>query len=72
MMDTLRMGNANRSVSPTAANEVSSRSHAVMQVIVRQTDRTADVKAAVSVAKLSLVDLAGSERACHTENRGNR
>lgn len=66
------MGNQNRAISPTSANEVSSRSHAVMQIIIQQKERTADVRTAVNVGKLSLIDLAGSERACHTENRGNR
>jgi len=60
IMDLLLSGNTRRSVSPTDANEVSSRSHAVLQVTVQQKDRTADVRAAVKVGKLALIDLAGS------------
>ncbi len=57
------MGNANRRQSPTDANATSSRSHAVLQITVRQQERTRDVSESVKVAKLSLIDLAGSERA---------
>ncbi len=59
-MDLLNHGNLRRAVSPTEANQVSSRSHAVMQVTIHQKDKTADVRAAVKVGKLSLIDLAGS------------
>lgn len=60
IMDLLLCGNTRRAVSPTDANEVSSRSHAVLQVTVQQKDRTADVRAAVKMGKLALIDLAGS------------
>ncbi|KAL6073190.1 Kinesin-like protein kif18a, variant 2 [Balamuthia mandrillaris] len=72
ILELLETGNSRRAVSPTEANQVSSRSHAVMQVIVQQKERTADVQAAVNVGKLSLIDLAGSERACVTRNIGAR
>lgn len=35
IMQLLQQGNARRSQAATAANEVSSRSHAVLQVVVR-------------------------------------
>ncbi|EEY58222.1 kinesin-like protein [Phytophthora infestans T30-4] len=57
VMKLLRRGNKYRSQENTAANSVSSRSHAVLQV---------------KFGKLSLVDLAGSERAAVTQNRGQR
>lgn len=60
----LEFGNKNRRQSPTDANATSSRSHAVLQIMVKQKDRTADVTANVKIGKLSLIDLAGSERAC--------
>ncbi|EGZ26740.1 hypothetical protein PHYSODRAFT_476746 [Phytophthora sojae] len=60
VMKLLRRGNKYRSQESTAANSVSSRSHAVLQ--------TTEVK----FGKLSLVDLAGSERAAVTQNRGQR
>ena len=36
IMQLLQQGNARRSQAATAANEVSSRSHAVLQVVVRK------------------------------------
>jgi kinesin family protein 18/19 len=44
----------------------------VLQVFVRQKDRTANISAEVRVAKMCLVDLAGSERATVNRNRGAR
>ncbi len=64
---TIIYGNANRKQSPTEANQNSSRSHAVLQIMVKQKDRTADVKTNVKIGKLSLIDLAGSERAAVTQ-----
>jgi kinesin family protein 18/19 len=65
-------GNARRTVESTRANEASSRSHAVLQVIVKIKEAVSGVSAALTVGKLSLVDLAGSERAAATNNRGMR
>ena len=39
---------------------------------MRMKDRTANLQADVTVAKMSLIDLAGSERATVTTNRGAR
>ena len=44
----------------------------LLQVFVRQRDRTANLSTDVRIAKLSLIDLAGSERATATTNRGDR
>ncbi|KAJ1635259.1 kinesin motor domain-containing protein, partial [Pavlovales sp. CCMP2436] len=68
----LQRGNGNRAMSATQANAVSSRSHAVLQITVRETAKTANVQANVRVGKLSLIDLAGSERASKTMNKGVR
>ena len=65
-------GNARRTQSPTHANETSSRSHAVLQVHVTQSPRTASVTEQKTVATLSIIDLAGSERAAATTNMGQR
>ncbi|KAL2914435.1 Kinesin-like protein kif19 [Polyrhizophydium stewartii] len=73
VMTLLRKGNKNRSQEATGANEVSSRSHAVLQVYV--TYRTTDPQSGQRMqrfAKLSMIDLAGSERAAETNNRGMR
>ena len=70
-------GNRRRKMSPTAANEVSSRSHAVLQLTVekrvtRPAARDRKKKTVTQTARLSLIDLAGSERASQTQNRGLR
>lgn len=65
-------GNELRTISPTAANATSSRSHAVLQINVSQKDRNADINEPHTMATLSIIDLAGSERASATLNRGER
>lgn len=72
VMDMIVQGNEWRTVSPTAANATSSRSHAVLQINVAQKDRNADVNEPHTMATLSIIDLAGSERASATKNRGER
>ncbi|RKF63023.1 Kinesin-like protein 6 [Erysiphe neolycopersici] len=72
VMDMIVTGNEFRTVSPTAANATSSRSHAVLQINVAQKDRNADVSEPHTMATLSIIDLAGSERASATKNRGDR
>ncbi|THH33607.1 hypothetical protein EUX98_g597 [Antrodiella citrinella] len=66
------LGNSRRTQSPTHANETSSRSHAVLQVHVTQSPRTAAITEQRTVATLSIIDLAGSERAAATSNMGQR
>jgi kinesin family protein 18/19 len=72
IMLLLQQGNARRTQQATAANEVSSRSHAVLQVVVECKDNAPGTVAKIKVSKLSLVDLAGSERAANTKNSGIR
>ncbi|CAK7234252.1 tubulin-dependent ATPase kip3 [Sporothrix bragantina] len=72
VMDMIVQGNEFRTVSPTEANAVSSRSHAVLQINVAQRDRNASVNEPHTMATLSIIDLAGSERASATKNRGER
>jgi kinesin family protein 18/19 len=72
IMGLLARGNTNRTMEATAANAVSSRSHAVLQVVIEQRDKAPGAVAEVKVGKLSLIDLAGSERASTTNNRGQR
>ena len=67
----LREGNLRRKTESTDANAVSSRSHAVLEIIVRRSDRNHYVKQ-VYEAKLALVDLAGAERARETNNVGSQ
>uniref|UniRef100_A0A8C7FJ82 Kinesin-like protein n=1 Tax=Oncorhynchus kisutch TaxID=8019 RepID=A0A8C7FJ82_ONCKI len=72
IMELLMKGNKQRTQEPTAANQTSSRSHAVLQVAVRQTSRCRDLLQEVRFARLFMIDLAGSERASQTQNRGQR
>ncbi|EDV29388.1 uncharacterized protein TRIADDRAFT_18179 [Trichoplax adhaerens] len=72
LMKMLEFGNSNRTQHPTDANATSSRSHAVFQVYVKQSDRTTGMSSNFKRAKLSLIDLAGSERATVTSNKGAR
>lgn len=72
VMDVILKGNYNRTVSPTAANLTSSRSHAVLQVYITQTPRVSDIYEKGTKSVLSIIDLAGSERASATKNKGAR
>ncbi|XP_067403376.1 kinesin-like protein KIF19 [Emydura macquarii macquarii] len=72
IMQLLVKGNKQRTQEPTAANQTSSRSHAVLQVTVRQKNRVKDITQEVRVGRLFMIDLAGSERASQTQNRGQR
>uniref|UniRef100_A0A8C9WZR7 Kinesin-like protein n=1 Tax=Sander lucioperca TaxID=283035 RepID=A0A8C9WZR7_SANLU len=72
IMELLMRGNKQRTQEPTAANKTSSRSHAVLQVAVKQQSRCRDVLQEVRFARLFMIDLAGSERAAQTQNRGQR
>lgn len=74
IMTLLEKGNMSRMQAATAANEVSSRSHAVLQVVVenREAEQPGHGHSKIKIGKLSLVDLAGSERAAATKNRGAR
>ncbi|XP_014439423.2 kinesin-like protein KIF19 [Tupaia chinensis] len=72
IMQLLTKGNRQRTQEPTATNKTSSRSHAVLQVTVRQQSRGVELAEEVRVGRLFMVDLAGSERASQTQNRGKR
>lgn len=72
IMQLLMKGNKQRMQEPTAANRTSSRSHAVLQVTVRQKNRVKNIMQEVRVGRLFMIDLAGSERASQTQNRGQR
>ena len=63
-------GNERRTMAATSANRFSSRSHAILQIVVESIDPLKT--GLITTAKLSLVDLAGSERASTAESRGMR
>ncbi|KAI8045579.1 hypothetical protein M5D96_001761 [Drosophila gunungcola] len=61
------VGNKARTMEPTAANQTSSRSHALLSIMVQ-----ARTPLGTKQGRLFLTDLAGSERAKKTKNRGKR
>ncbi|KAL3512310.1 hypothetical protein ACH5RR_025027 [Cinchona calisaya] len=69
VMALLQQGNQNRTTEPTRANETSSRSHAILQVVVEYKVKDSSNNIVNRVGKLSLIDLAGSERALATDQR---
>ncbi|XWS51300.1 hypothetical protein CRYUN_Cryun12cG0165100 [Craigia yunnanensis] len=69
VMALLQRGNQNRTTEPTRVNETSSRSHAILQVVVEYRVKDASMNVINRVGKLSLIDLAGSERALATDQR---
>ena len=64
-------GNLYRTTEATNVNEVSSRSHAVLQLRFELTPRFEE-NGVTRIGKLSMIDLAGSERAKKTDNAGKR
>lgn len=71
--ELIEAGNMSRTVAATNMNETSSRSHAVLTLLVTQREIDAQAQlAAEKVSKISLVDLAGSERADATGATGAR
>ena len=61
MIDIINFGHSERTTHCTAANDTSSRSHAICQIKVRN-------PSGKLIGKLLLVDLAGSERAQDTQS----
>ena len=62
LMKYIEQGNATRSVGVTGANLDSSRSHAILQIMLNHRDT------GKTHGKFSFIDLAGSERAADTAN----
>lgn len=67
VISLLLRGNKQRTVEPTAANQTSSRSHALLTITVTHSSLLGTKQ-----GRLYLTDLAGSERAKKTKNRGKR
>lgn len=57
-------GNQSRSTGSTGANEESSRSHAILQLVIKKAQEGKE--ASRVVGKISFIDLAGSERGADT------
>ncbi|XP_049279713.1 kinesin-like protein KIF19 [Anopheles funestus] len=67
VIQLLLKGNKARTVEPTAANQTSSRSHALLSITVKNF-----TPVGTKQGRLFMTDLAGSERARKTKNRGKR
>lgn len=64
LLEIMDLANKARTTHSTAANDTSSRSHSICQVLIR--------KNGSDVGKLVLVDLAGSERAQDTQSNNRQ
>ena len=71
ILELLREGNNRRKTESTDANGASSRSHAVLEISVKRSQKNQYVSQILK-GKLALVDLAGSERASDTNNTGHK
>ncbi|XP_058005447.1 kinesin-like protein KIN-8B [Hevea brasiliensis] len=71
ILELLNLGNSRRKTESTEANATSSRSHAVLEIIVKRKQRN-KYRNQVMRGKLALVDLAGSERASEANSGGQR
>jgi len=67
MISHIKEGNCRRKMAKTCANAFSSRSHAILQILLRKKKGNS-----IMLSKLSFIDLAGSERVEMTQNRGIR
>ncbi|KAH7281365.1 hypothetical protein KP509_36G043700 [Ceratopteris richardii] len=72
ILELLHIGNSRRKTERTDANAISSRSHAVLEIIVKKYCRDHGGSTQTLQGKVSLVDLAGSERASETNNAGHK
>lgn len=72
VMELIFRGNEKRTISPTEANNVSSRSHAVLEIVLELSDKLQGLQEQKTYSSLTITDLAGSERAASTKNSGKR
>ena len=64
-------GNKNRTEKNTEYNETSSRSHAILEIIIEIEDQQVKLQPETKFGKFMLLDLAGSERASFFSNSKN-
>ena len=80
LKELIIQGNGRRTMAPTAVNQFSSRSHAILQINIQRDVVNIEESGGESLvnqpkimyAKFSVIDLAGSERGATCENRGQR
>jgi hypothetical protein len=70
VLELIQIGNSRRMQAQTDSNPVSSRSHAICQIVVENCEDMPTLAGDHPIGKLTLIDLAGSERA--TTNTGKR
>ena len=68
----IRQGNLRRKMAANHTNQFSSRSHAIVQIVIQKRDKAKDIVETYTQSKFLLVDLAGSERAAASDNKGIR
>lgn len=66
IFDVITAGSAYRAAGQTSANAESSRSHAVLQIEVRETKSTNARRGPKTIGRISFIDLAGNERGADT------
>jgi len=62
LITLIMKGNSKRTMAATGENLFSSRSHAILQIVIDQKTKLRDLKEEILISKFLLVDLAGSER----------
>lgn len=72
LLELMLKGNQCRTMAPTRVNQFSSRSHAMINIVLESQSKIRGVTEEVSFAKFSIVDLAGCERAAASDNKGIR
>ncbi|KAJ2729555.1 hypothetical protein H4R23_003462 [Coemansia sp. Cherry 401B] len=68
LLSVFEYGNSCRSTGSTGANSDSSRSHAIMQIAIKDTTK----RRPVQIGKLSFIDLAGNERGSDRGDKANK
>ncbi|KAJ1809520.1 hypothetical protein LPJ77_001576, partial [Coemansia sp. RSA 2523] len=68
LLSVFEYGNSCRSTGSTGANSDSSRSHAIMQIAIKDTSK----RKPVQIGKLSFIDLAGNERGSDRGDKANK
>ena len=67
IIEIMKIGSYNRTKESNGINEASSRSHAIMQILIEYKNKNQGIEEEINIAKLNLIDLAGSEK---TSNSG--
>ena len=72
LLELTLKGNQVRTMAETKSNQFSSRSHAIISIIVESEKKIKNYRNDILISKFLIVDLAGSERAAVSDNKGLR